>query len=83
MTSNVKTPATIDTAANYTPNETATVLRCSTKTLANKRSKGGGIPFIKGDGYQGRILYRGVDIIGEIARRMRCSTSDSGPPVVK
>ena len=74
--------AEINPHTNYTPNETAAIMRCTVKTLANKRCKKKGIPFIKGDGKQGRILYRGVDIIREIAQRMRHSTSDPGPPKV-
>jgi hypothetical protein len=50
-----------------TPDEVATELRVSAKTLANQRSAGVGLPFIR---INGVIRYRRSDVVAELERNL-------------
>ena len=55
--------------------EAAEVLRCSPKTLANKRHAGTGPPYLKTGG---RVLYDHAAVIEWARSKARVSTSDRG-----
>lgn len=56
------------------PDRVAELLDCTTATLANKRYKGGGPPYIK---ICGKIKYRAIDVENFInSHPVRQSTSD-------
>lgn len=59
--------ATVDAQQLYTAQETADILRCSTKTLERWRAEGRG-PLVTRLWQGGRPLYRGTHIIDAIER---------------
>jgi hypothetical protein len=64
-----------DPDALLSTEEVASIRRQSPRTIEKERLTGGGCPFIK----LGRsVRYRRQDVLEDIERRQRLSTSDSG-----
>ena len=62
------------------PDEAAELLRSKPKTLANKRSAGGGPNYVK---LGGRILYRYGDLLAHVESGRRQHTSDPGVEAIR